>query len=1410
VLTAILALVGASIVILPTASVAAPAVSTAEGRFLSGQVLGLNLDTIAQLAAADAQNTTGGAPVIVQHPLDVTALQAVNVDLGNGLNLLGAQHLLTLGAVNQFAQANGDGSSYGSSGLLTDNGAISTGTGSLGGDGSASLDLSQLIGSTLAATVAGLTLQTGALSASATKTSAADTGTGDYNIAGLQLAFTSPVIGALIGTLVSGINGLQPLVDLLPSVVNALPLHLLTIDGVPSLAQLTSTLTNISLDGGSITVNLTTGVITVDVAAMLAFLHLDINNQPVDADIIQLVLGQLTTLLPTALTGAINGIVSGVTSALNNITVHVLGSVDIKLSAVGGALDAVTAGLTPVVATALGGVQSAVDGIASVLPAILALNVNVQETTSTTFTERALRIGILNLVGGAATVNLASATVGPNSAPAPNLGLTMTGPFATGTTTPALSSLTAGQDADYQITIANTGTKATTGPNTVVEYLSPGLAYDSVASAPPGTTCVVDSSTSFTGTRLICTIPGPIATGASVVITVHTTVDATAGSSVTNTAATTVDGSSEPSDLPPADCAAAATCDSVGPTPVVAPPHPVFGQTLSTDQPSYQPGQPISYQVTVTNTGAIGGTANVALPLPVGVLGVTAGSISCAPSSAGTGACGPPSVDGTPAANVAVTVPAGQSVVVTVSGTVSGAAVTGDLATQGTVTPTDAVCSAVGVNCGGGPTNEVNPTVGPHPIFAGTLATDQPSYLPGQAITYTATIANSGAGDGTAAVTLPIPPGMSPVTAANVACAAAGGGTATCGTPTVSGGNVTVTVTVPAGQSATVTLTGSVSPTTTDGQLAMQGTVQPTDAVCSVAGVNCGGGSTNEVDPTVRPIPRFTQTKTANLETYLPGQAITYTITVSNTGAAAGTATVSDTVPPGVLGAIVNCAPVAPGTGSCAGLANTAGVIGATVTVPAGQSVAITLSGFVSATAAPGSLSNLATVTPTGADCTTAGVDCGGGPTNTVNPGIGSTPHFTQTKTADQSAYLPGQPITYTITVSNDGGVDGTATVSDTLPAGLLNPTTACAAVGPGTGSCANLAITAGVLGGTVTVPAGQSVAITVAGTVSPTATTGDLSNSATVTPTGPDCTTPGVDCGGGTTPPVNPPVTPIPHFGGVLSVDKQTVSPGDTITYTVTATNNGSAGGSVTIDLPLPPGLDGVSDGSVACTAADGSTATCGTPVVTQRADQGSGAPSPSDSGSSGSSSSGGGDNHDGDNHDGDGNDLQAQGLVVPAADGGSGGVSVLADLPVGQSVQLTMTGTVAPDAVTGDLDDVGNLAPAGAACATPGVDCGGGPTNGVGPVILQATTTPPPTGGTTTPPPSGSTTPPPTGGPTTSGAPSTLPTGPASGSSGPLAFTGADVRNVLILGIVLLLIGAAAAAATTRRRRTGGTHRH
>ncbi|WP_191330423.1 IPT/TIG domain-containing protein [Frigoribacterium sp. ACAM 257] len=438
VLTAALLGIGGS-VLAAAPAMAAPAASTAEGRFLDGTALGLDLANVLLLQPAAATNTGQPAPATQSTPLDATLLNAARADLGSGIQLLGPNGLLTVGAVNEFAQANANGSSTAASGAVTNAGAI--GVGGQGGvpQANASFNLSRLVNTQA---LANLRVTTGALSATAAQAAGPNGAqTGTYQIADLDLSLTSPVLATTINGLRTTLTGLQPTVDAIPGTLTGLLGPTVQVTGLPNLTTLGNSLTTVTSADGSITANLQTGAITLDVPSALASQGVALNSLPAGTDLTPYITTALTTQLLPALTTAVQNLVTQITTSLNGVgaTVNVLGlRVPVDLGVLGPVLNGVLATvLAPVntVLTGLGG--TVVTPLATALTGVVSLRVNNKTTAGGTFTQSALRVGLLGVLQAGTGVELASASVGPNAGPlaAPTLtGITpVEGPVAGGT-----------------------------------------------------------------------------------------------------------------------------------------------------------------------------------------------------------------------------------------------------------------------------------------------------------------------------------------------------------------------------------------------------------------------------------------------------------------------------------------------------------------------------------------------------------------------------------------------------------------------------------------------------------------------------------------------------------------------------------------------------------------------------------------------------------------------------------------------------------------------------------------------------------------------------------------------------------------------------------------------------------------
>lgn len=205
---------------------------------------------------------------------------------------------------------------------------------------------------------------------------------------------------------------------------------------------------------------------------------------------------------------------------------------------------------------------------------------------------------------------------------------------------------------------------------------------------------------------------------------------------------------------------------------------------------------------------------------------------------------------------------------------------------------------------------------------------------------------------------------------------------------------------------------------------------------------------------------------------YTPGDAVIYTVTITNAGPDAITnAVITDVIPPAAQVSSWDwvCGPVGGGASGCNGVAGSNATFTDTVNLPSGGSIEYTVTIHTAATAT-GDLYNRATISATGYDETASG-DNEADWTHTLlqeaDLGI--------TNIDGVSTYAPGQTLNYTLTVTNYGPAAVTgATVTDTFAGGVIssvdwtcNPAAVCP-VGVGSG---DINATLGNLpsGGTVT-----------------------------------------------------------------------------------------------------------------------------------------------------------------------------------------------------------------------------------------------------------------------------------------------------------------------------------------------------
>ncbi|MCU1417099.1 MAG: choice-of-anchor family protein [Schumannella sp.] len=329
-----------------TANAADRPTSWAEGRILSGSVLGIDLDRVAALAPAQASNNGSQATQTSKDPLDATVLDTVEVGPTNVQGNLGG--VVQLGAVGQYAQAQANGSSYGASGAVMDDGAIGLGQDKAVPGTNATVDLNALLGDEFTSTLVDLDLAIGALGAQAKAEGAS--ATGGYTLAGLKLNLSSPAISKLTdkvndaldavegrlavldgadGLLALDLNGIlqkiSPSLNLLGGAANVTASI-----NAGDLHKLVQDLLKTQYGEEGVTFNLDTGVVTIDLDKLAGG---GLNNAAPGTEV--LTSAYLDPILDS-ITGKVSKIadqvVDRVRAALHDATVEIHANVDLDVA----------------------------------------------------------------------------------------------------------------------------------------------------------------------------------------------------------------------------------------------------------------------------------------------------------------------------------------------------------------------------------------------------------------------------------------------------------------------------------------------------------------------------------------------------------------------------------------------------------------------------------------------------------------------------------------------------------------------------------------------------------------------------------------------------------------------------------------------------------------------------------------------------------------------------------------------------------------------------------------------------------------------------------------------------------------------------------------------------------------------
>ncbi|WP_238653269.1 DUF7507 domain-containing protein [Paenibacillus piscarius] len=332
-------------------------------------------------------------------------------------------------------------------------------------------------------------------------------------------------------------------------------------------------------------------------------------------------------------------------------------------------------------------------------------------------------------------------------------------------------------------------------------------------------------------------------------------------------------------------------------------------------------------------------------------------------------------------------------------------------------------------------------------------------------------------------------------------------------------------------------------------QINNQSTVSFTSGVFS-------GSSSSNVTTTPVTQPQITLVKSPDELNETVGDTVVYTIVVSNTGNLAANVTLTDNIPAGTVfdpnSVIVGGFPQ-PGASPATGIA-----VG---TVNPGASVTVSFIVIINSLPSPQQLVNQASATytytpPDGRLLTGTALS------NVVTVNV-SAPNVAVVKSSTSTSVAVGDSIAYTVSITNNG-IDpiNNVLLSDPTPGGaafVQGSTTVNGVPFPGANPANGVSI------GTIAVGATATVAYSV--TVSSVPAGSSINNQATVTYTS------GVSFSGSTF--SNPVAVPVfqPNITAVKTGNTTNATVGDTVTYTLTVTNTGNYGASLTVTDNIPAG---------------------------------------------------------------------------------------------------------------------------------------------------------------------------------------------------------------------------------------------
>jgi uncharacterized repeat protein (TIGR01451 family) len=662
------------------------------------------------------------------------------------------------------------------------------------------------------------------------------------------------------------------------------------------------------------------------------------------------------------------------------------------------------------------------------------------------------------------------------------------------------ASVRAGEPLNYSLVVINDG-PSTSAAVSVVEAPPAGITITGITTPAGG--CVPS------GTGRTCQL-GDVAPGSTVTISVTATVDAAqAAGALTNSATATSTSTPDPSSL-----------NNTGTVPVNVSVAADVAVSKTVTPSVLVAGQPVTYTIDVTNNGPSMATG-VALsdPMPTGI---TATAVT-ATAMTGTGCV----LGGTVTCDIG-TLAAGATVTVTITGSVSAAATSGTSINTASITTTSA--DPVSGNNSSSATGNLTSAAD---LSLSKIGTPDP-VTAGNAVSYQLSVRNAGPSNAAGAVVADtVPAGMVPTSA-----------TWPSGSCSIVGRSVSCPIgAIANGATVVVTIAATVSSAMSAG---------PAANTASVTSATPDPAPSNNSDTFVSTVNRsanLVASKSVSSPTVVAGNTLTYQIGVINNGpSTAEVAQLVDTIPAGMT--IVS---VVPTGGTCDTSGNTITCDGGALGVSSSLTAAVVVR--VDAAQVAGTLTNSVTASSATPDPT---------PVNTASVPVAVTvaSDLKVTKTPSTTTLRAGDPLSFTISVTNLGPSDAQSVVAaDTLPAGFT-----VTSITPSLGTCA------GAVCSTATLAAGSTATIVVTGKVDSNVTASPITNAVAVT----TATADPVATNNNANAPVT--ITTSADLRLSKSASPASVVAGNTITWTINVVNDGPSDAlAATVTDMLPSGITGV-----------------------------------------------------------------------------------------------------------------------------------------------------------------------------------------------------------------------------------------